>query len=119
MATEDQVTKNHRTGSVTSVLTGLLFGGFVGAVTMLLVAPQSGSDTRMIIREKVIELRDRSTEVVENVLDQVRTDKDWLIETGRQKAKEIVHHGQEMAVEQLDRESEEAQVAGKKAMQSN
>ena len=34
------------------ILFGVLIGGLVGAVTMLLLAPQSGKDTRMQIQKK-------------------------------------------------------------------
>jgi len=106
------------TNNILSVLVGMLIGGLAGAVTMLLLAPQSGKDTRMHIREKGIELRDRTTELVENTMAQVRTNADKITMGGREKIKELKQHGQELAVEQLDRVSEAAQ-AGKKAIQSS
>jgi gas vesicle protein len=100
------------------VLIGLLIGGLAGAVTMLLLAPQSGQDTRMQIREKGIELRDRTTEMVEDTMAQVRLDRKKITMRGRQKAKELLQHGQALVVEQLEHVSEAAQ-AGKKAIQSS
>ncbi len=99
-------------------LLGMLVGGLAGAVTMLLLAPQSGKDTRMQIQEKGIELRDRTTGMVEDVMAQVRLDRDKLTVGGRQKAKELLEQGQALVVEQLDRVSDVAQ-AGKKAIQSS
>ncbi len=93
------------------VLGGMLIGALAGAVTMLLLAPQSGKDTRKQIQEKGIELRDRTTEMVEDTIAQVRT-KANTITTG---AKD---YGQKLAVEQLENVSEAAQ-AGKKAIQSS
>ena len=61
------------TNNTLGVLAGMLIGGLAGAVTMLLLAPQSGKDTRRQIQEKSIELRDRTTEMVEDTLAQVRT----------------------------------------------
>jgi gas vesicle protein len=43
-------------------LAGFVIGGLVGAATALLMAPQSGEETRTIIREKSIELKDKAGE---------------------------------------------------------
>jgi gas vesicle protein len=108
----------YRKSNVFSVLVGMLVGGLAGAVTMLLLAPQSGENTRLQIQEKGIELRDRTTQMVGNTLAQVRLNANKLTVSGREKFKEIKHQGQELAVEQLDRVSDAAQ-AGKKAIQSS
>ncbi len=101
-----------------SILVSLLVGGMAGAITMLLLAPQSGKATRLQIQEKGIELRDRTSEMVEDAMAQVRLDRNKLSISGRQKAKEIMRQGQTLVVEQLDRVSEAAQ-AGKKAIQGS
>jgi len=90
----------------------------VGAVTMLLLAPRSGKDTRKQIQEKGIELRDRTNEIVEGTLTQIRSSVDRLTLEGREKFNELKHHGQELAVEQLDHVAEAAK-AGKKALQNS
>ena len=109
--------ENH-TNNVGGVLAGVLIGGLAGAVTMLLLAPQSGKDTRMQIREKGIELRDRTTELMEDARTQLRTNADRLTVSGREKFNELKQHGKELAVEQLEHVSEAAQ-AGKKAIKSS
>jgi len=43
-------------------LIGFVVGGVAGAVAALLLAPQSGEETRAIIKDKSIELRDKATE---------------------------------------------------------
>ncbi len=43
-------------------LVGFLVGAMSGAVVALLFAPQSGEETRALIGEKSIELRDRAVE---------------------------------------------------------
>jgi len=43
-----------------SFVTGFLIGGLIGAATALLLAPQSGEDTRTQIREKSIELKEKA-----------------------------------------------------------
>jgi gas vesicle protein len=99
------------TNNILGVLGGLLFGALAGAVTMLLLAPQSGKDTRRQIQEKSIELRDRTTEMVEDTLAQVRTNANKV-------TMGVKDYGKELAVEQLENVSEAAQ-AGKKAIQSS
>jgi gas vesicle protein len=106
------------TTNILGVLVGTLIGGLAGAVTMLLLAPQSGRSTRLQIREKGLELRDRTSEMVEETLAQVRSNANKIAIGGREKIKELKQHGQELAVEQLDHVSEAAQ-AGKKAIQSS
>jgi len=46
-------------------LLGFIVGGLAGAVTALLLAPQSGAETRTVIREKAIELKDRAASTYE------------------------------------------------------
>ena len=108
----------HRKSNFFSVLVGMLIGSLAGAVTMLLLAPHSGEDTRSQIQEKGIELRDRTTAMVEDAMAQMRQDRNLLTIGGKRKAKELLQQGQTLVVEQLDRVSDAAQ-AGKKAIQSS
>jgi gas vesicle protein len=43
-------------------LIGFVVGGVAGAVAALLLAPQSGEETRNMIKDKSIELRDKAAE---------------------------------------------------------
>jgi gas vesicle protein len=52
-------------GDLGSFLAGFLIGGLIGAATALLMAPQSGEETRAMIREKSIELRDQAMETAD------------------------------------------------------
>jgi gas vesicle protein len=61
------------TNNTLNVLVGMLIGGLAGAVAMLLLAPHSGTDTRTHIQKKSIELRNRTTEMMEGTLAQVRS----------------------------------------------
>jgi gas vesicle protein len=117
MVKENKDPEYHNT-SILDVLAGLLIGSLAGAVTMLLLAPQSGKETRLRIQEKGIELRDRTTEIVEDTMAQIRLDRDKITMGGRRKAKELLHQGQALVVEQLEHVSEAAQ-AGKMAIQSS
>ena len=107
-----------RKNNVFSIFVSLLVGGLAGAVTMLLLAQQSGEDTRLQIQEKGIELRERTTGMVEDAMAQVRLDRNKFTISGRRKAKELLDQGQALVVEQLDRVSDAAQ-AGKKAIQNS
>lgn len=50
-------------------LAGFLIGGLVGAATALLLAPQSGVETRALIRDKSIELKDKAADSAEEALN--------------------------------------------------
>jgi len=111
MIHENQEYKYHTNNNILSILGGMLVGSLAGAVAMLLLAPQSGKETRKQIQEKGIELRDRTTELVGDTMTQVRSQAN-KITVG------LKDRGQELAVKQLDQVSEAAQ-AGKKAIQSS
>lgn len=117
MDNENQVPEYH-SNTLLGLLLGMLAGALAGAITMLLMAPQSGRDTRKQIQKKSIELRDRTTEMVEDTVAQVRSSADKLTINGREKFKDLKHQGQDLAAEQLDRVSAAAQT-GKKAIQGN
>jgi gas vesicle protein len=53
--------------------TGMVIGGLVGAATALLLAPASGEETRAVIRDKSIELKDKAVEYGQDV--QLRAEK--------------------------------------------
>jgi gas vesicle protein len=101
----------YTTNNIMGILVGALIGSLAGALTMLLLAPQSGKDTRLQIRKKGIELRDRTSEMMEDTMAKVRTNANKF-------TMDLKNHGQGLAVEQLDRVSEAAQ-AGKKAIQDS
>lgn len=49
-------------------LVGFVVGGLTGAVVALLFAPQSGDETRALIKDKSIELRDKAQVTAEEAL---------------------------------------------------
>jgi gas vesicle protein len=49
-------------------LVGFIVGGLTGAVVALLFAPQSGEETRALIKDKSIELRDKAQVGAEEAL---------------------------------------------------
>ena len=88
-------------------LVGFIVGGLTGAVAALLLAPQSGEETRSVIREKSIELTDQAkleaekarkqAELyaadakvkVKDISEKARQQGEELLETAKKKAREI------------------------------
>lgn len=99
------------TNNTLSVLGGLVIGALAGVAAALLLAPQSGKDTRRQIQEKSIELRDRTTQLVDDTMTKVRTNANKI-------TMDLKNRGQKAAVEQLENVSEAAQ-AGKRAIQNS
>ena len=99
-------------------LAGLLIGGLAGAVAMLLLAPQSGKRTRAKIEQKSIELREQTTEAVEDAMAQART-KGRQIRAGvREQAEALQQRGQAVLDEQKEHWSALVE-AGKTAVQGS
>ncbi|HET6846136.1 MAG TPA: YtxH domain-containing protein [Anaerolineales bacterium] len=109
-------TPEYQSSNMGSVVAGLLIGAAAGAAAMLLLAPQSGKATRQQIQDKSIELRERTTGMVDDAVRQVRAGANSLVADGRRKAEALKGQGQELVAEQLDRVSAAAQ-ASKKAVQ--
>ena len=95
---------------------GMVVGALAGAVTSLLLAPQSGQATRHLIQTKTIELRDRTVSTAGSVSEKVRTKADQIKAGVSGKAMDLTHQGKEMLARQLDRVSIAAE-NGKKALQ--
>ena len=111
--TEDKSTSTNPV----KVISGILIGGLVGIVTMWLLSPQSGKDTRTQIRDKSTQLRDWAVGIVGGTISKVRSIVNNIANGGRKKYLEIKQHSQELAVEQLDHLSK-ATKDGKKAIQN-
>ena len=103
-----------------NVLIGLLIGGLAGAAAMLLLPPQSGKRTRALIhqiRQKSIQLRDRTNNNIIKAVAQVRSKTNSITAEVREVAGELKQLGQDKLVEQLDRVSA-ALDAGKTAVEA-
>jgi gas vesicle protein len=99
MATKKHVINNNPR----NVLIGLLAGGLAGAVAMLLLAPQSGEETRAQIEEKAILVRDQTAENIKKAVKEVRSKTSQITADVQEKAGELKQLGQEKLVEQMDR----------------
>ena len=76
-------------GNPGAFFAGLLMGGLLGAGSMLLLAPQSGKDTRGQIQDESIILRDQVSEKVDDVVKQARG-------TGRHMAADLRKEGRDL-----------------------
>lgn len=102
------------THAAKSVFTGLLVGGVVGAATALLFAPRPGEEVRSEIRDKAIDLRDRTSETVKDTVSQARTKAYELKDNVVDKAEELKQRGQATINKQLDRVSRTAEASKEK-----
>jgi len=103
-----------------SFLVGFLIGGLTGAVVSLLLAPQSGEETRAVIKEKAIELKDKAAETAEEAYAraeaaaaEARARAEELAQLARERAEELQKRGQVVLEEQKARFSNKTDSAGK------
>lgn len=82
-------------------LVGFIVGGVSGAIAALLLAPQSGEETRTMIKDKTIELRDQAATTVEESLDKAEKaaneaikKAETLLNDAKKKAAEVAEQGQ-------------------------
>jgi gas vesicle protein len=106
----------HTTNAAKPVLTGFLVGSVIGAATALLFAPRSGEETRAEIREKALELRERTTETVKDTVSQAKSRAYEVKDNVREKAEELKQRGKHTVNKQLDRLSHAAE-AGKEKIE--
>jgi gas vesicle protein len=94
-------------------LIGFIVGGLAGAATALLLAPQSGDQTRKIIKERSIELRDKAAESLDEAYEQAeeaaieaRHRFEDLAKLTKERTDDLSHRGQIMLEEQKAKISE-------------
>lgn len=90
-----------------------LFGAALGAVTALLLAPQSGEETRRVIGERGRQARDRASEAADEITEKV--------EEGFERAKQRFEDGFESVRQNISErrtDAEDAVDAGKAAVSS-
>lgn len=104
------------TDATKHVLTGIVVGGLIGATAMLLLAPRTGEEMRSEIKDKAMDLRDRTTETVKDRVSQVVSKAGHLKGGLREQSHDLKQRGQSALIEQLDRVSEAVEAA-KKALQ--
>jgi gas vesicle protein len=98
-----------------SFLAGFLLGGIAGAAAALLLTPQSGEETRTVIKEKAIELKEKAMDTYEDVSEKATTvAADYkvkatdLVKEARVKAEDLSSKGQVVLEEQKAKVTETA-----------
>lgn len=86
--------QQHMGNNAMLFLVGMVISGLAGAVVMLLLAPQSGKETRAQIQYKGIEWRDQAAGTMEDAVAQVRQTAEQLTGDVREKAEELQQRGQ-------------------------
>jgi len=91
-------------------LVGFVVGGLTGAVVALLFAPQSGEETRALIKDKSIELRDRATTSAEELIAraesaaaEARARAEELTKLARERATELANEVRERGKGAIDK----------------
>ena len=80
-------------------ISGMVWGGLVGAAIGMLVAPRSGEETRARLRERSDEFRSQALETAENLRDQAKE----TAGQAREKATELQQRGKDMLDENKER----------------
>lgn len=94
---------SERDGDFGAFLAGFVIGGLVGAAVALILAPQSGEETRTLIHDRSIELKDMAVEKAETArikaeaaAAEARARADELAKLTQEKANELKKKGQEV-----------------------
>ena len=100
-----------------SFFTGFLIGGLIGAATALILAPQSGEETRSQIRDRSIELKDKAETTYADLQKKVEAtvaDLREKVDELSVRVDEVISQGKEklaQKVPQKDKASSEEKVA--------
>ena len=89
---------------------GLVVGGLVGAAIALLMAPQSGVETRTQLRDASLELKDRANET----MAEAREKADAIVADARRRAEEMMTEARRRSEDMLGearKKAEEVQAA--------
>jgi len=98
-------------------LVGFIVGGLSGAVVALLFAPQSGEETRALIKDKSIELRDRAQQTAEEALARAEAAAQEARARADELARQLKERGHEV-YEDVRERGKTAVEAGKNAVEA-
>ena len=77
---------------------GFMIGGLVGAATALLLAPQSGEETRTIILDKSTEVKTKASESATKAMQDARVRAEDFAATAKERAQSVQKKGSDKAV---------------------
>ena len=96
-------------------LVGFLAGGITGAIVALLFAPQTGEETRTMIREKAIELSDEASKTVGETLSRAEKTASEAIKQAEEALKKAKAQATDLAKKgQVLLEEQKEKLVGKK-----
>lgn len=81
-------------------LTGFLIGGLAGALIALYNAPQTGAETRAKLREKGVEIKDKTVDRLNSTRDQAMQMVDTVKDDLQTRASKLMHIGREVLDEE-------------------
>lgn len=97
--------------TILSLLPAFLIGGLIGAGIALLMAPQSGQETREMLRDRGVELKEKAKDTAEDTKHRAER----VLEETKDRAESLRHRGQEMMQETRDKVESEVQAAKRSA----
>lgn len=90
---------NDKTNQVLFISSALLLGAVIGAGVGMLTAPRSGEETRTLIREKSLEMKDKAAGAVTDTRDRAGRAFDEIATTTKERIPALKNQAEQMAVE--------------------
>ena len=95
-----------RNTSIFSVITAFAIGGLIGAGVALLMAPQSGRETRDLIRNKGMEIKDKAAETAADTRHRASQALNDVAQQTKDKVSSLGKRGEQMIEEGKQRVAE-------------
>jgi gas vesicle protein len=83
------------TSTIVSILSAFAIGSLIGAGVALLTAPQAGLETRRLIKEKSMELKDRAAGSIGDTREKANHAVNSLVDKTRETTSKMRKRGQE------------------------
>jgi gas vesicle protein len=90
---------NERNSSLFSLIFAFAIGGLIGAGVALLMAPQSGQETRDLIRNKSVEIKDKAVETASDTRMRASRALNDVAQQTKEKVSSLGKRGEQMVEE--------------------